>query len=67
MLEDEVLSIILNMKDVSQIPLKQYKKLITQKLKLDLLGIFPDKDYFGELTLSLNISDNKDSTVLVLI
>ncbi len=65
MLEDEVLSIILNMKDVESDSFRyKLKKVDNAKIEINdnQLSIFPDDDYFGELTLSLNISDNKDST-----
>ena len=65
MLEDEVLSIILNMKDVESDSFRyKVKKVDNAKIEINdnQLSIFPNKDYFGELTLSLNISDNKDST-----
>ena len=65
MLEDEVLSIILNMKDVDSDSFRyKIKKVDNAKIEINhnQLSIFPDKDYFGDLTLSLNISDNKDST-----
>ena len=65
MLEDEVLSIILNMKDV-EFDAFRYKVKKVDNAKIEIndnqLSIFPDKDYFGDLILSLNISDNKDST-----
>ena len=64
MLEDEVLSIILNMKDVEFDALRyKVKKVDNAKIEINdnQLSIFPDKDYFGDLILSLNISDNKDS------
>ena len=64
MLEDEVLSIILNMKDVESDSFKyKVKKVNNAKIEINdnQLSIFPDKDYFGELILDLNISDNKDS------
>ncbi len=65
MLEDEVLSIILNMKDVESDSFRyNIKKIDNAKIEINdnQLSIFPDKDYHGNLTLDLNISDNKDST-----
>ena len=65
MLEDEVLSIILNMKDVESDSFRyNIKKIDNAKIEINdnQLSIFPDKDYYGNLTLDLNISDNKDST-----
>ncbi len=65
MLEDEVLSIILNMKDVESDSFRyKLKNIDNGKIEINdnQLSIFPNKDYFGELTLSLNISDKKDST-----
>ena len=65
MLEDEVLSIILNMKDVESDSFRyNIKKINNAKIEINdnQLSIFPDKDYYGELILDLNISDKKDST-----
>ncbi len=65
MLEDEALSIILNMKDVESDSFRyKVKKVDNAKIEINdnQLGIFPDKDYFGELIINLNVSDNKDST-----
>ena len=65
MLEDEVLSIILNMKDIESDSFRfRVKKVDNAKIEINdnQLTIFPNKDYFGELIISLNISDNKDST-----
>ena len=65
MLEDEVLSIILNIKDVeSDFFRYKVKKVDNAEIEIndDQISISPKKDYFGELILSLNISDNKDST-----
>ena len=65
MLEDEVLSIILNMKDVESDSFRyNLKEIDNAKIEINdnQLSIFPDKDYYGNLTLDLNISDNKDST-----
>ena len=65
MLEDEVLSIILNMKDVESDSFRyNIKKIDNANIEINdnQLSIFPDKDYHGNLTLDLNISDNKDST-----
>ena len=65
MLEDEILSIVLNMKDVESDSFR-YKIRNTNNAKIEIndnqLSIIPQKDYFGELTLNLNISDGKDST-----
>ena len=65
MLEDEILSIVLNMKDVESDSFR-YKIRNTKNAKIEIndnqLSIFPQKDYFGELILNLNISDGKDST-----
>ncbi len=65
MLEDEILSIVLNMKDVESDSFRcRVKKVMNAKVEInyDQLSIIPHKNYFGELTLNLNISDNKDST-----
>ena len=65
MLEDEVLSIILNMKDVESDSFRyNIKKIDNAKIEINdnQLSIFPNKDYNGELILDLNISDDKDST-----
>ena len=65
MLEDEVLSIILNMKDVESDSFRyNIKKVDNANIEINdnQLSIFPDKDFYGNLTLDLNISDNKDST-----
>lgn len=65
MLEDEILSIVLNMKDVESDSFR-YKIRNTNNAKIEIndnqLSIIPQKNYFGELTLNLNISDGKDST-----
>ena len=65
MLEDEILSIVLNMKDVESDSFR-YKIRNTNNAKIEIndnqLSMIPQKDYFGELTLNLNISDGKDST-----
>ena len=65
MLEDEILSIVLNMKDVESDSFR-YKIRNTNNAKIEIndnqLSIIPQKDYSGVLTLNLNISDGKDST-----
>ena len=65
MLEDEILSIVLNMKDVESDSFR-YKIKSTNNAKIEIngnqLSVIPQKDYFGELILNLNISDGKDST-----
>ena len=65
MLEDEILSIVLNMKDVESDSFR-YRVREVDNAKIEIndneLIILPDKNYFGELILNLNISDNKDST-----
>ena len=64
MLEDEILSIVLNMKDIESDSFR-FKIRNTNNAKIEIndnqLSIIPQKDYFGDLTLSLNISDGKDS------
>ena len=65
MLEDEILSIVLNMKDVESDSFR-YKIKSTNNAKIEIngnqLSVIPQRDYFGELILNLNISDGKDST-----
>ena len=65
MFEDEILKIVLNMKDVESNDFKyKIKKINNAKIEIndDQLSIIPNKNYFGNLTLNLNISDNIDST-----
>ena len=65
MLEDEILSIILNTKDV-ELDSFRYKVKKVDNAKIEIndnqLSIIPNENYFGELAMSLNVSDNKDST-----
>ena len=64
MLEDEILLIVLNTRDIESDPFR-YRVRQTENAKIDIngneLSIIPHKDYFGELILNLNISDEKDS------
>ena len=65
MLEDEILRIVLNMKDVESDFFKyKLRKINNAKIEIndDQLSIIPNKNYFGDLILNLNISDNIDST-----
>ena len=65
MLEDEILKIVLNMKDVeSDIFKYKVRKINNAKIEINdnQLSIIPNENYFGNLTLNLNISDNLDST-----
>lgn len=65
MLEDEILTIVLNTRDVELDPFR-YRVRKTENANIEIndneLSIIPDKDYFGELILNLNISDGEDST-----
>ena len=65
MLEDEILLIFLNTRDIESDAFS-YRVRETENAKIEIngneLSIIPDKDYFGELILNLNISDGKDST-----
>ncbi len=65
MLEDEILKIVLNMKDIESDVFKyKVREINNAKIEIndDQLSIIPNKNYFGNLILSLNISDNLDST-----
>lgn len=65
MLEDEILTIVLNTRDAESDPFS-YRVRETENANIEIndneLSIIPDKDYFGELILNLNISDGEDST-----
>ena len=65
MLEDEILTIVLNTRDAESDPFS-YRVRQTENANIEIndneLSIIPDKDYFGELILNLNISDGEDST-----
>jgi len=65
MLEDEILTIVLNTIDAESDPFS-YRVRQTENANIEIndneLSIIPDKDYFGELILNLNISDGADST-----
>ncbi len=65
MQEDSVLTLVLNIQDVEKDPFK-YKLRKNENADLEINGdelkIIPKKDYNGDLSLSLNISDGIDST-----
>ncbi len=65
MLEDSVLSLILNIQDIEKDPFT-YRLKKNENARLEIndheLKILPKKDFFGELPLLLNISDGLDST-----
>ena len=65
MLEDSVLTLVLNIQDAEKDPFT-YKLRKNENADLEInsdeLKIIPKKDYNGELSLSLNISDGTDST-----
>ncbi len=65
MLEDSVLTLVLNIQDAEKDPFT-YKLRKNENADLEINGdelkIIPKKDYNGELSLSLNISDGTDST-----
>ncbi len=65
MLEDSVLTLLLNIQDAEKDPFTyRIKKNENADLKIngDELKIIPKKDYNGDLSLSLTISDGVDST-----
>ncbi len=65
MLEDSVLTLVLNIQDAEKDPFT-YKLRKNENADLEInsdeLKIIPKKDYNGKLSLSLNISDGTDST-----
>ena len=65
MLEDSVLTLILNIQDIEKDPFA-YRLKKNENARLEIndneLKIYPKKDFFGELSLLLNISDGLDST-----
>ena len=65
MLEDQILSIVFNMKDVESDSFRYtIGEVKNAKIEIndDQLSIIPHKNYFGDILLNLNVSDNKDST-----
>ena len=65
MLEDSILNLILNIQDAEKDPFT-YKLMKNENADLEINGnelkIIPKKDYNGDLSLSLTISDDVDST-----